>query len=212
MAPKAKFTFERLQAIGAAAAAAMHEKVDKAILELSCKYMGVPCANGGHDAEARVTGRTQVAFEWRAVGADFDERRVVLIRCDNAAARGVSFPEMEAAFPFERLQAIGVKSAVAIRNTRGEAFSFQFSCRYIGVPCASGGHDAGARVTAHTQVAFEWRVVGADYKERRIALIRCNHAAASGVPFPAELLSALHADASTAKLYFDIRGFSVLKA
>ena len=68
------------------------------------------------------------------------------------------------------------------------------SCaRYIGVPIAGGGYDAEARVTAHTNVAFEWRAVGDNFDERHPALARCNDAARRGIPCPDSLFTSLRA-------------------
>ena len=57
------------------------------------RYLGGPVDEGGFDLEVRVKCDTNVAFEWRALGAGFDEKLVAIIRCNSAVQRSIQFPE-----------------------------------------------------------------------------------------------------------------------
>ena len=63
-------------------------------VRLTCDYLGVPDGAGGFDSTGRTRKETEVAFEWRCSCPGMaDEHFVVVLRCDNAMARGVSFPD-----------------------------------------------------------------------------------------------------------------------
>ena len=82
MAPKNVYTTERMRKVAATAMAKAKEKFQDCII--TCAYA---------EGEERLTQRSEVSFEWYVKVSGYEEKLTIQLKCENASARGVRFPE-----------------------------------------------------------------------------------------------------------------------
>ena len=152
MPPKGAFTLGRLRAFGASAAESARGRLandgEPPCEQLTCEYCGIAADGEEYVIDEIPTGRSVLAYVWRACVGGHHEHTVVRVRCDNASTQGVPFPKhWQTALRCSNLQTIADDAAKAARDELGS----DIACKLIGVAKRTtlpepGEHEPGATV------------------------------------------------------------------
>ena len=152
MPPKGAFTLGRLRAFGASAAESARGRLandgEPPCEQLTCEYCGIAADGEEYVIDEFPTGRSVLAYVWRACVGGHHEHTVVRVRCDNASTRGVPFPKhWQTALRCSNLQTMADDAAKAARDELGGGIA----CKLIGVAKRTtlpepGEHEPGATV------------------------------------------------------------------
>ena len=138
---------------------------------LVCEYDGV--VGGGS-----LTRTATVQFSWRVGGS---EENTVQLRCDNACAQGIPLPDqMQSLLRRKHLDQAAAKATRVAQRSFGKG---AVTCKYVAGPESD-------KLKHTSKVRFSWRVVVGEFEETHLAIVRCDHACAQGVPCPTELKEA----------------------
>ena len=88
-------------------------------------------------------------------------------------------------FSVERLQRFGSEAVRKERRRQEIGHAVTLSCEYLGVSTGEGRFEPAAAAQASHHVGFEWHATAASYTHASKVIVRCDHLAARGVPFPA---------------------------
>ena len=109
--------------------------------------------DGAYDVNARPKLRSDVQYEWNIKTQGYDERFEETLRCDNACARGVTFPEHWKT----ALRCIGFakKAYEATSAARASSKSEHVDCSLLGLPKAAPVPIAGTFGVPGSVVALQ---------------------------------------------------------
>ena len=82
--------------------------------------------------DGKLRQRSRVSFEWRINIGGLDERQTITLKCENACAQGVPFPQ-----PWKtavRCTHLPQKAALSVEKLRGKTAVVDPDCALLGLP------------------------------------------------------------------------------